>query len=107
MSNKVYGLIGLAQKAGCVSSGEQACETAVRSGEEGVLILASDASKNTEKKFTDKCAFYKVPLIRMASKEELGRIIGKQERSVLFINAKMSAAVIKKAEENNITVSNI
>lgn len=107
MNNKVMGLIGLAQKAGCVSSGEQACEMAVRSGNRGVMILAVDASKNTEKKFTDKCAYYNVPLIRLGSKEELGRTIGKQERSVLFINEKMSAAVIKKAEEQSISISNI
>ena len=107
MTDRFLSMIGLAMKAGCAASGELACENKVRSGEKGVLVLAEDASDNTAKKFRDKCAFYCVPLIAAGTKEKLGRIIGKAERSVVFISGRMSEAVIKKAKEQNITVSNI
>ena len=107
VKDKLLSMIGLSQKAGCAVSGEFSCEAAVRSAEGGVLILASDASKNTAKKFNDKCVYYNVPLIRMSSKTELGRAIGKEERSVVFISGKMAEAVINKAKETNITIINI
>ena len=107
MIDRFLSMIGLAMKAGEAVSGDMSCEELVRSGEKGVLILAADASGNTSKKYTDKCAYYEVPLIRTSSKSELGRIIGKEERSVIFVKGQMADAVIKKAKENQITISNI
>ena len=107
MTDRFLSMIGLAMKAGCVASGDFACENKVRSGERGVLVLAEDASKNTAKKFQDKCAYYGVPLITARTKEDLGKTIGKAERSVVFIGGQMSEAIIKKAKEQNMIVSNI
>jgi ribosomal protein L7Ae-like RNA K-turn-binding protein len=42
------------------------------------VLEASDASANTHKKLSDKCAFYGVPLYRLtADTSRLGRAVGK------------------------------
>ena len=56
-------MLGLAMKAGKVSSGEFATEQAVKSGSAYLVILAETASANTQKKFRNMCAYYKVPCI--------------------------------------------
>ena len=50
-------MLGLAMKAGKVSSGEFATEQAVKSGSAYLVILAETASANTQKKFRDMCAY--------------------------------------------------
>ncbi len=85
-AKKALSMISLAQKAGKTASGELACEAAVRSGEAKVVILSQDASATTEKKFSNRCFYYHVPLVRIeATKEEIGRAIGKGFRSVLAV----------------------
>ena len=50
-------MIGLAQKAGKIVSGEFATEKAVKTGKAALVIVAGDASENTKKMFTNMCAF--------------------------------------------------
>ena len=75
-------MLGLAMKAGKVSSGEFATEQAVKSGS---AYLAETASANTQKKFRNMCAYYKVPCILFGDKEQLGRAIGREYRSSLAV----------------------
>ena len=42
------GLIGLAKRAGKLSSGESACKEAIKTGKSYLIILAEDVGKNTE-----------------------------------------------------------
>ena len=76
-------MLGLAMKAGKVSSGEFATEQAVKSGSAYLVILAETA--NTQKKFRNMCAYYKVPCILFGDKEQLGRAIGREYRSSLAV----------------------
>ena len=69
-------MLGLAMKAGKVSSGEFATD---------LVILAETASANTQKKFRNMCAYYKVPCILFGDKEQLGRAIGREYRSSLAV----------------------
>ena len=48
-------------------------------------ILAETASANTQKKFRNMCAYYKVPCILFGDKEQLGRAIGREYRSSLAV----------------------
>ena len=75
-------MLGLAMKAGKVSSGEFATE---KSGSAYLVILAETASANTQKKFRNMCAYYKVPCILFGDKEQLGRAIGREYRSSLAV----------------------
>ena len=83
--SKGLSMLGLAMKAGKVSSGEFATEQAVKSGSAYLVILAETASANTQKKFRNMCAYYKVPCILFGDKEQLGRAIGREYRSSLAV----------------------
>ena len=83
--NKVLGLLGLAEKAGKVRSGEFSTEKAVKSGKAGLVIVSEESSDNTKKMFRNMCTYYKVPYFEFGSKEELGHILGKQMRASLAV----------------------
>ena len=85
MSKKIYGLIGICQKAGKLISGEFSCEVAIKKNTVYLVILAEDASENTRKKFKDKCAYRNVPLVEFGTKESLGMAIGKVKRATIAV----------------------
>ena len=90
--NKVLGLLGLAEKAGKVRSGEFSTEKAVKSGKAGLVIVSEESSEM----FRNMCTYYKVPYFEFGSKEELGHILGKQMRaSLAVIDENFSNALLK------------
>lgn len=99
MNDKVLNLIGLAQKAGKVVSGEFMTEKAVKSGTACLVVLAQDASDNTKKKFSNMCEFYEVPLKIHAAKDYLGHAMGKELRASLAITDEgLAQAIMKKMD---------
>lgn len=82
---KALSMIGMAQKAGKVASGEFATEKAVKTGKAALVIVADDSSDNTKKMFSNMCEYYKKPIYFFSDKEELGHAIGKQFRASLAI----------------------
>ena len=94
---KILSMFGLAARAGRIASGEFQTETAVKAGTACLVVVAEDASENTKKLFQDKCSFYKVPIITMGTKEELGHAIGKEFRaSLAVLDAGFATAVMQK-----------
>ena len=84
--NKVLGLLGLAEKAGKVRSGEFSTEKAVKSGKAGLVIVSEESSDNTKKMFRNMCTYYKVPYFEL----------GKQMRaSLAVIDENFSNALLK------------
>ncbi|MEH6940464.1 YlxQ family RNA-binding protein [Bacillus sp. JJ722] len=77
--------LGLAYRARKVATGEELVIREVRNGKAKLVLLSSDASSNTEKKITDKCSYYNVPLVRVENREQLGNAIGKDARVVIAI----------------------
>ena len=75
-NNRILSSLGLAQKAGCIASGEYAVEKAVKGGLASLVIVAEDASDNTKKKMKNMTAFYETPLYVYGSKGDLGHCIG-------------------------------
>lgn len=97
--NKVLSLLGLAIRGRNLVSGEFQTETAVKSGDALLVIVAQDASANTKKLFHDKCSYYEVPIEEYSTKIELGRAIGKDLRSSLAIcDAGLVNAIQKEIE---------
>lgn len=84
--NKLFGLLGLAVKAGKVQSGEFSTEKLVKSGRAFLVIVSEDASDNTKKMFRNMCAYYKVPYFEIGGREELGNAMGKQMRVSLAVS---------------------
>ena len=93
---KACGMLGLAMRAGKVASGEFATEKAVKEYKAYLVIVAAEASENTQKKFRNMCQFYKVPYLVFGTKEELGSIIGKEYRDSLAVCDENFAKVIRE-----------
>jgi len=70
--DKIIGMLGLAERAGKLVTGESKTLEAIRSGKALICIVAADASANTKKLFHDKCAFNRVPIYEYGTKISLG-----------------------------------
>jgi len=84
-SSGVYGLLGLAAKRGAVVSGQEACAKAIRNKVSGLMILAADSSANTRERFINLSNENGGDYAVFGSQSELGKRIGKADRSVLIV----------------------
>ena len=98
--DKVLQLLSLSMRAGKISSGEFQTEESVKGGQAFLVVIASDASDNTKKKFTNMCEFYEVPLLIYSNKEDLGHFIGKEFRASLAVTDNGLADKILSEAEN-------
>lgn len=65
-----------------------------------LVIVASDASDNTKKHFSDMCAYRKVPYAEYADKTSLGHAIGKEFRASLAVtDENLAKLILNKLEE--------
>lgn len=93
---KIFGYLGLAERAGKMASGEFMVETAVKKGKARVVLVAGDASENTKKQFRNMCEYYDVPCYEIADKARLGKAIGKEFRaSCAVTDDGLAKAVLK------------
>jgi ribosomal protein L7Ae-like RNA K-turn-binding protein len=101
MNNKrIISLLGMAQKAGKLASGEFAAEKAVKAGKAKLLLIADDSSETTKKAYKDMAAYYQVQLYEILSKQELGESIGKVQRAaVAVLDTGFSKALLKLLSE--------
>lgn len=91
---KIFGMIGLAKRAGKVSTGSFICLKMIKSRRAVLVILAEDASENTKKSIKDSCKFYNVRYIEFSDMASLGHATGGGERAVVSINDDNFAAAI-------------
>lgn len=96
INNRVYSLLGLAMKAGKVSSGEFMTEKSVKASMAHLVIVAGDASANTKKMFNDMCTFYYVPIAVYGTKEGLGAALGKELRASVAVTDEGFAKALKQ-----------
>ncbi|MFT8871326.1 MAG: YlxQ family RNA-binding protein [Sporolactobacillus sp.] len=78
-------LLGLAQRAGKVVTGEETVIRAIRQRKARIVLLAEDASARTVKTLSNKCTFYDVPLHRVSDRMVLGKAIGQPARVVVAV----------------------
>ena len=78
-------MIGLCNKAGKLKSGAVAVEKSVKSGEAFLAIIAKDASENTKKEYKDMCSYYGCEILFYGTKDSLGDILGKSNRTVIAV----------------------
>ena len=88
--NKFFSLLGLCKRAGKLVAGEVAAEQAVRKKQAYLL------------KFTNSAVYYELPLAEIGTKEELGRAIGAEMRSIIAITEKGFAKKLKELADDNI-----
>lgn len=78
-------MIGLAQRAGKCSLGEETIVKSIRNKKAKLVLLASDTGLQTRKKITDKCKTYEVPFAIVDDRETLSNAIGKSQRVAVAI----------------------
>lgn len=84
-TNQWMSLLGLANRARKITSGEELTVKEIRSGKAKLVLLSADASENTTKKITDKCRSYEVPIKFVEDRHLLGQAIGKEARVVVAV----------------------
>ena len=97
--DKFFSMLSLAQKAGKLAVGENRATECIRGGGTYLILLALDASSNTQKRFGDMSAFRKVPLIRPGNRQELGRAIGRREAVSIAVTDPGFAAQLLRLHE--------
>ena len=105
MTDKIYGLLGLCQRAGKCKSGEFAVEKSIKSGKSFLVIIPEDASDNTKKKFKNMTTYRSVPYQELGTKETLGHQLGRSERSSISIEDQgFAQEMIKYIDGGNVNV---
>ena len=93
--------LGLAERAGKLIVGSDACGISVRAGKARVILLASDASKNSEAKSKNYAEGSKAPVISLPyTKAEVGSVIGHGAPGMMVItDIGMASGFISKLQE--------
>ena len=61
--DKALLMIGMAKKAGKVTTGEFLCSKSVKEGQSALIIIASDISDRSRKDIINSCEYYGVKYI--------------------------------------------
>lgn len=93
---KVQNLLSMAQRAGKLVSGDFIVEREVKRNRVLVLFMATDVAENNKKKYEELSSAYKIPLISLFDKEELGQIIGKERRVIVAVEDQGFAKALLK-----------
>lgn len=84
---KILNLLGLAQRAGRLVSGEDLVVEAIQKGQAKLVFLAEDAAGNLSKKVTDKSHTYQVEVVTVFSTLELSAAVGKARKVLAVTDA--------------------
>jgi len=96
IAQKIINLLGMARKSGVVVSGSNmVLDTLTGSGSLAVVILAQDVSEGIGSKVVHTAETRGIPCFRVLDKEGLGRMLGKEERSVVALKAGPLAESVK------------
>lgn len=96
INNKVYGLLGLATKAGKVTFGTESCLDMISKKKVKLIIAAEDSSERIIKNFKEKCVKNNINFYVFGNKEEISQAIGKSNKTVIGVKDKNLAGAIQK-----------
>lgn len=103
MNHNLLGMLGLARRGGMLAAGEDPAQEAAQQKSARLLLLASDATDNTERRirrFAEEgcCLWVRAPF----TKAELGGVLGRSSCAILAITDTVFAAAIARrlAEED-------
>lgn len=87
---QVLNLLGLAQRAGKLISGEELVIKAIQSGQARLIFLADDAGPNLSKTIKDKSNYYELEVFTVFSTLELSVAIGRSRKVIAVTDAGFS-----------------
>lgn len=89
MTSKFLQFLGLIKKSGKLIEGYNKCEDSIKKNQKiYCIIISKDVSENTSKKFVSYCSKNNLPIITGYTKDELGRMLGKSEISIIGVSDK-------------------
>ena len=103
-TKRVFGMLGLAMKAGKVVIGTEQVIAYLQKSKLRLVLVSGSSSENTKNKVRFKCEFYKTSITELnVESDELGRLLGKTYApAVVGITDENFANVIMKIlNENN------
>ncbi len=100
INDKFYRMLGLSVKSGNAVFGESAAKDSLKNKSQ-LVIVSTDASDNTKKKFRNGCSFYNVPYIECSDRYFLGKATGKNFAVVISITDKGFAESLTNILEQN------
>lgn len=100
---KLKNLLGLAQRAKLLVSGNFAVNKAIKSGQVQAIILTADASDGAVKEYEKISSEKSLPIYRALTKETLGQCLGKDYRAVAAV---LDAGFAKSIEKLFIDTKN-
>jgi len=96
IESRIVNLLGMAKKSGVVlSGGKLVLDAMAVPGQVAVVMLAEDVSTGIADKVISSATYREIPCWRLLDKERLGRMLGKEERSVVALRAGALAESVK------------
>ena len=93
-------MLGIGKKAGLLVLGETACMQSIKRKKSNLVILSSDASKNTKDRIINLCDKNNVKYCIVGEKQELGYALGKELSSIISItDLKFSKVILDIIEK--------
>lgn len=102
MKHKYLNLLGLANRAGKCSIGEERIIRDIRHRRAKLVLLANDTGWQTKKKISDKCKSYNIPYIVVDDRQTLSHAIGQTDRVAIAILDNGFAKKIKSSFDKSI-----
>ena len=96
VNNKIYGLIGLARRAGKISFGTESSIETIEKKKAKLVIVANDSSDRTKKNFKELSEKLNIPFRIVGTIEDLSRSIGQVNKAVIVIKDENFAKEILK-----------
>jgi len=97
---RILSSIGLAYRAGLLTSGSDAVEMAIRSGAVELLILAEDGSARQKEKLARIASSEEVRVRTVGTNQELGNAIGRDSRiAIAILDAGFADKLMKMIDE--------
>ena len=102
MQSRILSLLGLARRANKITIGDNVLPI-LNTKKYKFIIIATDASDNTKKRWIDKCNFYQSEYIVYATKDLLGQSIGMNDVAVIgLFEPKLIAKVKSLLKEGDV-----
>ena len=101
--NKIYGLIGLARRAGKINFGTESSIDLIKNRKAKLVIVAEDAAERTKKNIRIECEKEKIEFRIFGTIEELSSAIGQDNKAVFAIkDENFAKELIKKIDGGEI-----
>ena len=95
-TEKIIGLLGLANRAGQISAGAMQTEKAIMAGKCKLLLIAEDVAPETLKRLLIMTEQAGTPTLKILTKLQLGTAIGKSPKAAIAINDNGFASSLRR-----------